>query len=76
MVSTKCVSWECEETAVEVIEVDMEVVVVAAAAAAAAKGFCQYGGGLASRLAGLASPRYPERYTDCLDYCTFHNLEI
>ena len=37
----------------------MEVVVVAAAAAAAAKVLCQYGGGLASRLAGLASPRYP-----------------
>ena len=48
---------ECEETAAT----EVGVVVVAAAAAAAAKVFCcQYGGGLASRLAGLASPRYSE----------------
>ena len=67
MASTKCVS-ECEETAVEMAVGAMTAddtamdVVVAAAAAAAAKEFCQYGGGFASRLAGLASPRYPGKY--------------
>ena len=63
---------ECAETT-EGAEVGAKAAaiedVVAAAAAAAAKVFCQYGGGLASRLAGLASPRYPGSAC-CLIICS------